>query len=67
MSQQMELNKTDWKKIAVGAGVAVAGAILTYITDTLPNVDLGANWTPIVVALWSVIANVARKYLTESK
>lgn len=56
------LNKTDWKKIAVGAGVALMGALLTYITDEIPNVDLG-SWTPIVVSGWSIVANTIRKAL----
>lgn len=61
------LNKTDWKKIAVGAGIAVAGAALTYLTEVIPTVDLGEVWTPIVMAGWSVLANIVRKWLTSTQ
>ena len=60
-----KLNAEDLKKIGVGALVAVAGALLTYLSETIANVDFG-DMTPVVMALWSVIANVARKFLSNS-
>lgn len=62
MSYRFTLNKEDLKKIAIGAGIALAGALLTYITETITSVDFG-EWTPIVVAIWSILANAARKFL----
>lgn len=66
MSKRFNLNKEDGKKILIGALVAITGAFLTYITETIGQVELG-DYTPIVVAVWSIIANIVRKYLLESK
>ena len=66
MSQRYSLNKEDLKKIGTGALMAIAGALLTYITETIGQVELG-DYTPLVVAVWSIVANIARKYLLESK
>jgi len=63
-SKSGQLNAIDWNKIAIGLSVAVVGAIMTYLTDLIPNIDLGV-WTPIVVSAWSVIANIVRKWLKD--
>lgn len=57
------MNKEDWRKVAVGAMVAAAGAVVTYLLNQLGNMDFGAN-TPFVVALVSVVLNAARKWLS---
>lgn len=51
------------KKVLRGALIAAAGAILTYITQALPDVNIPDNMLPIVVAGWSVFVNIARKML----
>lgn len=61
-SPKFSLNTQDGKKIATGLGIAVAGAVLTYGAETIPNIDFG-NYTPVVVALFSVFANAVRKWL----
>lgn len=66
MSQRYSLNKEDLKKIGTGALMAILGALLTYITETIGQVDF-KDYTPLVVAVWSIIANVIRKYIAESK
>lgn len=50
------------KKVAIGAAVAAVGAALTFGTEQLPHVDLGA-WTPLVVTAYSVFANIVRKVI----
>lgn len=55
-------NGIDWKKVATGALVAIAGALLTYGTAFFTGTDFGP-YTPIVVAVWGIVANVARKYI----
>lgn len=65
MSKRFTLNRTDAKKILTGAAVALAGVVLTGTTELVTHVDLG-NWTPYVVAGWSVVANVARKFLSDA-
>jgi len=58
------LNGVDWNKIGIGASVAVVGALLTYLTPVVTGLNLG-EFTPIVVAFWSIFANVIRKYITD--
>lgn len=65
-SPKFQLNAEDLKKVASGLGVALLGAALTYLTEQIPNIDFG-QWTPFVVAFWSVIVNAVRKWLTENK
>lgn len=63
VSIKYSLNKHDLTRIAIGAGVALAGALLTYVSETITSIDFGSS-TPLVVAFWSILANVARKYLS---
>jgi len=63
-SVRFSLNSIDWKKIGIGAVVAVVGALLTYLTPVITGLDLGA-WTPIVVTFWSVLANIVRKFIAD--
>ena len=65
-STKFSLNTLDWKKIGMGALVAVVWTLLTYATDLIPNVDFGV-YTPIVVAGFSIIANVVRKRIEGQK
>lgn len=48
------------KKIAIGAGIAAVGAVLTFLAEALADVDFGV-WTPFVSAGLSVAANAVRK------
>jgi len=50
------------KKVGIGALIAGAGAVLTYLTEMIPSIDFG-TWTPIVVATFSVAVNYFRKLL----
>jgi uncharacterized hydantoinase/oxoprolinase family protein len=63
-SKKYSLNKEDLKRIGVGALVATAGALLTYGTEIIAVVDFGA-WTPVAVMVFSILANVVRKFLTD--
>jgi hypothetical protein len=54
----------DWKKVGTGALVAIGGALLTYGTQFVAGTDFGP-YTPIVVAVWGIVVNVARKYVQE--
>ena len=62
-SEKFSLNKTDLKKIGKGALIAMAGVLLTYLTKTISNVDFG-DWTPAIVGIWSVLVNIANRYLS---
>jgi len=54
----------NWSKVGIGAVVAIVGALLTYISQWLSGTDFGA-YTPVVVAIWGVVVNIARKWLSD--
>jgi hypothetical protein len=54
----------NWSKVGAGIGVAVAGAVLTYLTTWISGQDFGATWTPIVMTFWTSISVVARKWFS---
>ena len=56
------LNTTDWKKIGMGALVAIAGALVAYFSENLADVDWG-NYAYIAVPAASIILNILRKLL----
>lgn len=61
-SKKFTLNSQDLKKVGIGAGVAMSGALLTYLTSVIGDIDFG-TWTPIAVSVFSILANIARKWL----
>ncbi|MEW6126721.1 MAG: hypothetical protein AB1757_06760 [Acidobacteriota bacterium] len=66
MSPRFTLNKQDAKKILKGAAIAAGGAIATYLLQELPNVNFG-QYTPLIVALASVLLNALLKFLADQK
>lgn len=64
-SKLFQLNAEDYKKIGKGALIAVGGALLTYLSETIANIDFG-QYTPVVMAVWTIIFNAARKALTNN-
>lgn len=62
-SKRFSLNKLDYVKILTGAGVATAGALITYFLQVIGELDFG-EYTILVVALASILANIARKFLS---
>lgn len=63
-SKRFTLNKVDGMKIGKGALIAVLGALLTYISAVVTDIDFG-TYTPLVVAFWGVFANTAWKFLKD--
>lgn len=61
-SRKFKLNKTDLTKIGTGALLAGVGAVLAFLVEAIPNVDFG-DYSPLVVALFSVLANAFRKWV----
>ena len=59
---KFRLNNEKLKKIAIGAGVALAGALATYLEATIPGVDFG-EYTALAVSFNSVLVNVIRKLI----
>lgn len=66
MSKKFSLNKQDGLKIAKGAGIALGGALLTYVAQIVPEVEFG-SYTALVVALSSVLINAGLKFIEEKK
>ena len=58
--KQFTFGKQDLISLAKGLGIALIGAALTYLTAWVTKTDFG-TWTPIIVAFWSLAANIIRK------
>ena len=68
VSRKFQLVKEDLIKVLKGAGLAGLSAIALYVADWLQTIDLGTVWySPILIALIPVIANLIRKFVTENK
>ena len=63
-SKRFKLDMENLRKIGVGAIIAVLGALVTYGAEQIPNIDFGV-YTPVAVAVASVIVNTVRKLLTD--
>jgi hypothetical protein len=62
MSAKFTLNKEDGIKILKGAGIALSGALLTYLAEILPNIDFG-NYTLIIAPIVSILINAGLKFI----
>lgn len=60
------MKREELIKVAKGAAIAAAGAVLTYVTQWVSGADFG-SYTPAVVAGWSIAANALRKLVTPAE
>jgi hypothetical protein len=58
--RKMALPTEDWKKVLTGAGLAILGAGVTYLSQNITNLDFG-QYTYVIVPLVTVALNVIRK------
>ena len=65
-SPSLSVNKEDMTKVGKGVFYAAMGGALTYASEIVLHIDWG-EWTPIVVALASVLSNFAWKFLRNKK
>jgi len=65
MSKKYNVKKDDLIKIGKGTLIAAIGAALTYLTEIIPSVNLG-EYTPVVVAGFSILTNLIRKWMTKT-
>lgn len=65
MGNSFSLSKEDLKKLGMGMLIAISGAVLTYGTEWVSDTSFGL-WTPLIVAGWSVAANMLRKFVTNT-
>jgi hypothetical protein len=56
----------DAKKVLKGAGIAAGGAVLVYLGDFLKVLEIG-EYTPIAVAVGSILINFGRKWVNNNK
>jgi len=66
ISERFRLVSQDFQKVGRGALIAGVGAAGTYLFEALPGVDFG-EYTPLVVAVVSVLANLFRKWLSKNQ
>lgn len=66
VSPKFRLIKEDMLKVGKGALIATSGALLTYALQVIPTVDFG-QYTPIVVALASILINAGLKYFQSNE
>ena len=66
MSKRYRLDSIDWKKVGVGAFVAVLGVLLTYGSEFVSNTDFG-EYEAFVVAGFSILTNLVRKFFSQTK
>lgn len=59
-------NGIDWKKLGIGAVAVAAGALLTYISSFISGQNFGL-YAPIVTAVWTVVASVAGKWVSDNE
>lgn len=66
MSKAFSFGSEETKKVLKGLGIALLGALITYMADTIPGIDFGA-YTGLVVALNSVLVNAARVWIQDNR
>ncbi len=64
MNNKFTFTKENMLKIGRGAGIALAGALLTYIASYVSSTDFGI-YTPMVVALSGILINAGREFLKD--
>lgn len=66
-SPNFSLNSDDAKKIAVGALMAVGGALATYMLNSvLPQLKDQGEINATLFVLFSTLINAARKFFVDS-
>lgn len=61
-SKKYTLNKADLQSIGRGLLITLAGALVTYLIEVLPQIDLG-EYGVFIVPIAALLLNTARKYL----
>lgn len=57
----------NWKKVGMGVLAVAAGAVLTYLTTVVSGIDFGPLLTPVVTTIWSALAIVVRKWVSDNE
>lgn len=67
-SKSFNLSRTDWAKVGKGAVIAGAGAGCFYLLEYFQAIPEGVTeaWTPLAVAVLSVVVNFLRKLAVDN-
>lgn len=65
-SPKFSFKGINWKKIGIWALMAIAGTLLTYVADLIPTIDFWV-YTPLVVAGFSILSNIVRKWMSTTE
>ena len=60
--EKFTFTKENLTKIVKGAGIAIGGALLTYLASYISDTDFGI-YTPMVVAIGGILINAGREFL----
>lgn len=62
----LTLTKIDWKKIAMHTFLVALAAGLTYLSELIPNFDLG-NYTILVTTVISILLKALQRFVSVSQ
>ncbi|MDQ3330504.1 MAG: hypothetical protein M3552_07610 [Planctomycetota bacterium] len=67
-STKFQLDKSDLMKIAKGAALAAAGAVVTFLaTEVVPHLDESTATGAVIAAVASTALNALRTWLTDTR
>lgn len=67
-SKALSLSREDWIKIAKGAAIAVAGALITVgLEQVVPALEGSGAWGASIAAIMAIVLNTLRKWLTDTR
>ena len=66
-SEQFKLAVADVKPLIIGAMLAMGGALVAYITTQVATLDLTTTKGMFLAAAASIVLNVLRKFMTDTR
>ena len=63
-SPKYSLDRASLIKVGTGALIAIAGALLTYVSSAITQFDFGV-YSPIVAVVFSTLVNLGRKWIAD--
>jgi hypothetical protein len=67
-SSSFQLNRSDLVKIAKGAALAAAGAVVTFLaTEVVPHLDESTAMGALIAAIASTALNALRTWLADTR
>ena len=63
MAKSFSFGSYEVRKFVKGLGIALLGALATYLAEYIPGVDFG-TWTPLVVMVNSALVNAIQLWVS---